>query len=50
MTVEKNNKFIILAVAIGIILNPLNTTMITVAIPAIQQSFQLSSTNVSWYK
>ena len=48
MTVEKNNKFIILAVALGIILNPLNTTMITVAIPAIQQSFQLSSTNVSW--
>lgn len=48
MTMEKNNKFIILAVALGIILNPLNTTMITVAIPAIQQSFQLSSTNVSW--
>ena len=48
MTVEKNEKYIILAVALGIILNPLNTTMITVALPAIQKDFQLSSTNVSW--
>jgi MFS family permease len=48
MTVEKNEKFIILAVALGIILNPLNTTMITVALPAIQKDFQLSSTNISW--
>ncbi|WP_409272819.1 MFS transporter [Neobacillus sp. SCS-31] len=48
MTVGKNEKFIILAVALGIILNPLNTTMITVALPAIQNDFQLSSTNISW--
>jgi MFS family permease len=48
MAVEKNEKLIILAVALGIILNPLNTTMITVALPAIQKDFQLSSTNISW--
>lgn len=48
MTVEKNEKLIILAVALGTILNPLNTTMITVALPAIQKDFQLSSTDISW--
>ncbi|MDW0118508.1 MFS transporter [Sporosarcina thermotolerans] len=48
MTVRKNDKFIILAVSLGVILNPLNTTMITVALPAIQKDFQLSSTNISW--
>jgi MFS family permease len=48
MTVERNQKFIILAVALGIILNPLNTTMITVALPAIQKDFELSSTHISW--
>ena len=48
MTVEKNEKFIILAVSLGVILNPLNTTMITVALPAIQKDFQLSATNISW--
>lgn len=39
---------ITLAVAIGTILNPLNTTMITVALPAIQDGFQLTSTHISW--
>ncbi|KGR78000.1 MFS transporter [Ureibacillus manganicus] len=48
MTVGKNEKLIILAVALGVILNPLNTTMITVALPAIQKDYQLSSTNISW--
>ncbi|MHC0037675.1 MFS transporter [Pseudoneobacillus sp. C159] len=48
MTVRKNEKLTILAVALGTILNPLNTTMITVALPAIQKDFQLSSTNISW--
>lgn len=46
--VKKNNKMIILAIALGVILNPLNTTMITVAIPAIQQDFQLTSNDISW--
>jgi MFS family permease len=45
---EKNQKFIILVVALGTILNPLNTTMITVALPAIRKDFQLSSTDISW--
>lgn len=48
MTVKKNERLIILAVALGTILNPLNTTMITVALPAIQNDFQLSSANISW--
>ncbi|QHS21466.1 MFS transporter [Virgibacillus sp. MSP4-1] len=48
MTLEKSEKFIILAVALGVILNPLNTTMITVALPAIQSDFQLSATDISW--
>jgi MFS family permease len=48
MTMARNQKFIILAVALGTILNPLNTTMITVALPAIQKDFELSSTHISW--
>lgn len=43
-----NEKLIILAVVSGVILNPLNTTMITVALPAIQNDFDLSATGVSW--
>lgn len=48
MTLKKYERLIILAVALGTILNPLNTTMITVALPAIQQDFQLSSSDISW--
>lgn len=48
MTTKVNEKLIILAVALGVILNPLNTTMITVALPAIQKDFQLSATDISW--
>ena len=44
----KHEKWIILAVSIGVILNPLNTTMITVALPAIQADFDLNSTDISW--
>src|SRR5690625_293249 len=44
----KHEKWIILAVSIGVILNPLNTTMITVALPAIQADFNLNSTDISW--
>lgn len=44
----KREKLIILTVALGTILNPLNTTMITVALPAIQKDFNLSSTDISW--
>lgn len=45
---RKREKLIILAVGFGVILNPLNTTMITVALPAIQRDFQLSATDISW--
>lgn len=48
MTVEKKEKWIVLAVSLGVILNPLNTTMITVALPAIQEDFNLNSTHISW--
>ncbi|WP_102347704.1 MFS transporter [Bacillus sp. Marseille-P3661] len=44
----KKNNLIILAVALGAILNPLNTTMITVALPDIQKEFALTSNQVSW--
>ncbi|WP_010283005.1 MFS transporter [Bacillus timonensis] len=44
----KKPTFVILAIALGAILNPLNTTMITVALPSIQQDFDLSSTDISW--
>ncbi|RFB17979.1 MFS transporter [Bacillus sp. HNG] len=46
-TIKKPTLFII-AIALGAILNPLNTTMITVALPSIQQDFELSSTDTSW--
>jgi MFS family permease len=44
----KNSKFLITAIALGVILNPLNTTMITVALPDIQNDFQLTSKDISW--
>lgn len=45
---NKREKWIVLAVSLGVILNPLNTTMITVALPYIQEDFQLSATDISW--
>lgn len=44
----KKPSLVILAIALGAILNPLNTTMITVALPSIQHDFELSSTDISW--
>ncbi|MEH7226579.1 MFS transporter [Bacillus sp. JJ1566] len=44
----KNPTLLITAIALGAILNPLNTTMITVALSSIQQDFELSSTDISW--
>ncbi|GFZ76221.1 hypothetical protein GCM10010978_17420 [Compostibacillus humi] len=41
-------KWIVLAVSLGVILNPLNTTMITVALPSIQTDFQLDAADISW--
>ena len=44
----KNPRLLIVAIALGVILNPLNTTMITVALPSIQNQFQLSAQDISW--
>ena len=46
--VVKNPRLLIVAIALGVILNPLNTTMITVALPAIQNEFLLTSGDISW--
>lgn len=45
---HKHQRLIILTVALGVILNPLNTTMITVALPSIQTEFLLDATDISW--
>jgi len=44
----KKPTLVIIAIALGAILNPLNTTMITVALPSIQHDFSLSSKDISW--
>ena len=44
----KNQNFLIVAIALGVILNPLNTTMITVALPEIKNEFLLSSKDIAW--
>lgn len=46
--IVKNPRLLIVAIALGVILNPLNTTMITVALPAIQDEFLLTSGDISW--
>ncbi|MFJ5761621.1 MFS transporter [Neobacillus sp. NPDC093182] len=44
----KSQKLLLTAIALGVILNPLNTTMITVAIPDIKSEFLLTSKDISW--
>ncbi|OCA90342.1 hypothetical protein A8F94_00090 [Bacillus sp. FJAT-27225] len=44
----KSPRLLIAAIVLGVVLNPLNTTMITVALPAIQTEFQLTSRDISW--
>ena len=44
----KNPMLIIIAITLGVILNPLNTTMLTVALPTIQNEFHISSEGISW--
>ncbi len=44
----KNKNLLIAAIAFGIILNPLNTSMITVALPEIKDEFLLTSNGVTW--
>jgi len=47
-SLTKNPMLIILAITLGVILNPLNTTMLTVALPTIQNEFHISSEGISW--
>ncbi|MFP5109513.1 MFS transporter [Neobacillus sp. C211] len=44
----KNQNLLIAAIAFGIILNPLNTSMITVALPEIKNEFLLTSKDITW--
>lgn len=46
--IVKNRNFLIVAIALGVILNPLNTTMITVALPEIKNEFLLTSKDITW--
>lgn len=48
VSLVKNQNFLIIAIALGVILNPLNTTMITVALPEIKNEFMLSSKDITW--
>ncbi|MBP1156892.1 MULTISPECIES: MFS transporter [unclassified Paenibacillus] len=45
---EKKRRLLIIAVALGFILNPLNTTMISVAFSRLQEDFGLSFMDISW--
>ncbi|AYB44438.1 MFS transporter [Paenibacillus lautus] len=42
------NRWLMISVGLGILLNPLNSSMISVAIPRLQHVFQLDFTVVSW--
>jgi MFS family permease len=48
VSLVKNQNFLIVAIALGVILNPLNTTMITVALPEIKNEFLLTSKDIAW--
>ncbi|WP_426448439.1 MFS transporter [Paenibacillus sp. S-38] len=45
---KRQDMLLITAVALGTLLNPLNTTMISVALARLQEEFQLTFTDVSW--
>ena len=45
---NRKEKMLITAVALGTLLNPLNTTMIAVALARLQEDFQLTFADVSW--
>lgn len=46
MEIRRNS--MVLAISLGMLLNPLNSSMIAVAIPSLQQAFGLSLTAVVW--
>lgn len=45
---KRKEMMLITAVALGTLLNPLNTTMISVALTRLQEDFQLTFADVSW--
>ncbi|CAG7657263.1 MFS transporter [Paenibacillus allorhizosphaerae] len=46
--IQKKELLLITAVALGTLLNPLNTTMISVALTRLQEDFHLTFADVSW--
>ncbi|WP_037288238.1 MFS transporter [Saccharibacillus sacchari] len=42
------SRWLMISIGLGIMLNPLNSSMVAVAIPGIQQAFGLDYTTVSW--
>ncbi|WP_028546663.1 MFS transporter [Paenibacillus taiwanensis] len=42
------SRWLMISVGLGILLNPLNSSMVSVAIPSLQNVFQLDFTGVSW--
>ena len=46
--IKRKEMLLITAVALGILLNPLNTTMISVALSRLQEDFRLTFADVSW--
>ncbi|MBT2653987.1 MFS transporter [Bacillus sp. ISL-18] len=48
VSLVKSQNLLIAAIAFGIILNPLNTSMITVAMPEIKSEFSLTSQDITW--
>ncbi|WP_313638546.1 MFS transporter [Paenibacillus sp.] len=42
------SRWLMISVGLGILLNPLNSSMVSVAIPRLQSVFQLDYTDVSW--
>ncbi|WP_240415717.1 MFS transporter [Paenibacillus periandrae] len=42
------SRWLMISVGLGILLNPLNSSMVSVAIPSLQNVFQLDFTSVSW--
>ncbi|NOU94393.1 MFS transporter [Paenibacillus sp. LMG 31456] len=42
------SRWLMISVGLGILLNPLNSSMVSVAIPRLQNVFQLDFTDVSW--
>jgi MFS family permease len=45
---QKNEMSLIVAIALATLLNPLNSSMIAVALPRLQQQFALTFTDLSW--